>query len=387
MLTRTLWMRHVMRIFLTRASADLQVGLRAAMSGDNGITMMYLIYGANGYTGELIAREAVARGHAPILGGRNAAALARLAAELKLSYRVFALEDPAAVDAGLSGVSALLHSAGPFKYTSRPLIDACLRTGVHYLDITGDPLVLEAVAQRDAEGRARMITLLPGVGFDVVPTDCLAAHLKRRLPSASALALGFSGIEQRSRGSALGTLERLGKPGLVRRGGQLTEVRMAANKRVIDFGAGPKTAVSIAWGDVCTAYYSTGIADIEVFMAASFAMRATLHLTSSLAPLVRSRLVQSRLKARVLAGPSGPDAAARASSRTYLWGEASDAATGQCVVSRIAAPNAYSLTVSTALEVMQRLFAQGCGAGFQTPSTAFGPDFILDIPGIARSDD
>ena len=137
----------------------------------------YLIYGANGYTGELVAREARARGHTPILAGRNHGAVSRLASELGLEFRAFALDDAAACDAGLAGVPLVLHCAGPFSRTSRPMVDACLRRRSHYLDVTGEIAVFEALAARGAEARSDGVMLLPGIGFDVVPTDCLAAHV------------------------------------------------------------------------------------------------------------------------------------------------------------------------------------------------------------------
>src|SRR5688572_19578744 len=114
----------------------------------------YLVYGANGYTGELIAREAAQRGQHPVLAGRNAAEVGRLAAELGLDHRVFALDDARAVDTGLEGMAAVLHCAGPFSHTSKPMADACLRRRVHYLDVTGEIVVFEALAARDAEARA-----------------------------------------------------------------------------------------------------------------------------------------------------------------------------------------------------------------------------------------
>src|ERR1700722_9350476 len=98
----------------------------------------YLIYGANGYTGGLIARSAVARGHRPIVAGRNAAAVTALAGELGVEGRCFSLDDPAALDAGLEGMTIVLHCAGPFAHTARPMAEACLRRGVHYLDVTGE---------------------------------------------------------------------------------------------------------------------------------------------------------------------------------------------------------------------------------------------------------
>jgi short subunit dehydrogenase-like uncharacterized protein len=149
----------------------------------------FLIYGANGFTGSLIAHEAVARGQRPVLAGRNAAAVAALARDVGLEYRAFALDDPGKVVEGIRGMQAVLHCAGPFAHTYRPMAEACLQAGVHYLDVTGEVAVFEGLAARAAADKAAGVMLLPGVGFDVVPSDCLAA-LKRRLPSATHLALG-----------------------------------------------------------------------------------------------------------------------------------------------------------------------------------------------------
>src|SRR3954467_15798150 len=153
--------------------------------------MTWMIYGANGYTGELVAREAVRKGLSPILAGRNAEAVGRLARELGLQSRAFSLDDPQGTAAELQGVEAVLHCAGPFVHTSAPMVDACLATGAHYLDITGEIAVFESILARGEEARKATVALLPGVGFDVVPSDCLAARLAAALPDATDLVLAF----------------------------------------------------------------------------------------------------------------------------------------------------------------------------------------------------
>src|SRR5215216_5509630 len=140
----------------------------------------FLIYGANGYTGELIAREAVKRGLSPILSGRSQNKIEPLAKELDLTFRTFSLEDKKSLEYTLKEVDFVLHSAGPFSITSRPMVEACLRMGKHYLDITGEIAVFETMAERDAAAKEAGIMIMSGVGFDVVPSDCLARHLKNR---------------------------------------------------------------------------------------------------------------------------------------------------------------------------------------------------------------
>lgn len=344
----------------------------------------FIIYGANGYTGERIARAAVARGQRPILAGRGAA-VEGLAAELRLEARVFALDDARALDAGLAGVAAVLHCAGPFSRTSRPMADACLRARAHYLDITGEVPVFEALAARDAEARRAGVLLFPGTGFDVVPTDCLAAHLKARLPTATRLTLAFKAVGRASRGTATTAMENLHRGGLVRRGGVLTPVPAAYKTRRFDFGRGPRPAVCIPWGDVSTAYHSTGIPDVEVYLAAPWSVRAGLRATRALGPLLRSDAVRGFLTRRVRSGPPGPSAEESARGASIVVGEVEDERGGRAAA-RLRGPEGYAFTVLTALRAVERVLADPPRAGFITPSLAFGPDFVLDLPGVVRED-
>jgi short subunit dehydrogenase-like uncharacterized protein len=346
----------------------------------------FLIYGATGYTGSLIAREAVRRSMRPILAGRTAEKLAVLAGELGLDHRAFSLDSPETISDALRGIHTLLNCAGPFSRTARPLTDACLRRGTQYLDITGEAEVFEGLAARDAEARAAGVVLLPGVGFDVVPSDCLAAHLKRRLPTATQLALGFQSSGRLSRGTALTALEGLAEGGLVRANGVLTRVPAAWKTRVIDFGNGPAKAITIPWGDIATAFYTTGIPNVEVYMAAPWSIRFGARLSRGLGWLLRSRFVQDPLRRRIVAGSPGPTEAERRQNRCYFWGEATDKSGGK-VVTRQQTPDGYDLTVQTSLAAVARVLSGGVEPGFKTPAMAFGPDFILETDTITRIDE
>jgi len=345
----------------------------------------FLIYGASGYTGELTARLAAVRGLKPVLAGRNAASFEPLARELGFEARAFSLDDGAALDAGLQGIDVVLHCAGPFAHTSKAMADACLRTRTHYLDITGEIVVFESLHARDAEAKAAGVLLLPGAGFDVVPSDCLAAHLKRRLPSATHLALAFQSTGGLSRGTATTMLEGIDKGGAVRRDGKLKRVPSAYKTRAIDYGRGPRASVTIPWGDVSTAFHSTGIPNVEVYLAAPLSSRVFMRLSRVLGPLLGSAPIQRFLKSRLRAGSAGPSAAARARSRCFLWGEATDPSVGYAT-SRLQTPDGYTLTALTSLAIVERVLAGGVPPGFQTPSSAFGPDFILGIDGVSRQD-
>jgi short subunit dehydrogenase-like uncharacterized protein len=344
-----------------------------------------LIYGATGYTGELVARRAVADGLRPILAARHEAAVAALAGELGLAHRAFALDRADAID--LSGVGVMLSCAGPFSETAGPLVDACLRERAHYLDITGEAAVFESVAARDAEAIAAGVMLLPGVGFDVVPTDCLAAHLAARLPTATELRLAFTVSGRMSRGTALTSLAGAKRGGLVRRDGALVRVPVAHRTIAVDFGSGARVpAVAIPWGDVFTAHVTTRIPNIEVYAALPRSTRAALRASRWLGPLVSSgpvrRLAEKWVRARV----KGPSAQERAAGETRIWGEARDAA-GATVVSRLRTPEPYQLTVETAVAIAKRALDGDAAVGFQTPARAYGADFVLGFDGVSRQDE
>ncbi|MGH9943515.1 MAG: saccharopine dehydrogenase family protein [Pyrinomonadaceae bacterium] len=346
----------------------------------------FLLYGANGYTGTLIARLAVERGVRPILAGRNGDALRPLAEELKLEHRAFALDEASAVDKALKEVPLVLHCAGPFSHTSKPMADGCIRTRTHYLDITGEVAVFEALAARNAEARNAGVMLLPGVGFDVVPSDCLAAHLKKRLPSATKLTLAIKGVGRVSRGTATTMLENINRGGLVRRRGRLTPVPAAWRTRLIDFGRGPVEATTIPWGDVSTAFHSTGIPNIEVYAALPKSARRMMVLSRKLGWLLGSPAVQALLKSRIRTGPPGPSDEERARGKSLVWGEVEDDA-GQRKTSRQSGPEGYTLTALTALAVVERVLDGQSPAGFQTPSRAYGADFVLEVDGVVREDE
>ncbi|HEY1487406.1 MAG TPA: saccharopine dehydrogenase NADP-binding domain-containing protein, partial [Micromonosporaceae bacterium] len=278
----------------------------------------WMIYGANGYTGELVARLAVGRGERPILAGRNAAAIGALAAELGLEARVADLHDPVALRAILDGVRVVAHCAGPFRATAAPMVDACLATGVHYLDVTGEIGVFEEVFARHDDAVAAGVVLLPGAGFDVVPTDCLAATLSAALPGATTLELAFRAGGGLSPGTARSSLEGMAGGGRVRRAGVLVPAAVGTPRRRVPFPSGAATVSAIRWGDLVTAYRSTGIPEITTYTV--LPPGAGISAVIAWAPV---RSLAGRLAGVFV---HGPDETRRGRTRTEVWGEVTDSA-------------------------------------------------------------
>lgn len=341
-----------------------------------------MIYGASGYIGGLTARAAVRRGMRPILAGRSPARLAALASELDLSWRRADLGE-SALDAALAGVAVLLNAAGPFSATWRPLVDACLRSHVHYLDLTGEVAVFEAVRSRGREARRRNVVLLPGVGFDVVPSDCLAAHVGMLLPEARVLRIGIAGLGLVSRGSARTIAEQLGRPLLVRRNGRLQALPAGSLEHSFDYGSGPAPSVAVSWGDLATAFDTTGIPDIETYFEATPMVRAAVAASRWFGPLLSASPWRGLLDSATSSLPAGPGAAEREARRAAIVVEAVGA-TGRTVRARLRTPEAYSLSAETAAAAAAHVLQGPVATGYQTPGRLFGPDFVLRFAGVTR---
>lgn len=340
----------------------------------------WLLYGAYGYTGRLIAEEAVARGEAPVLAGRRAGPLREMAERLELPWRAFPLDDPDRLDRGLEGIDAVVLAAGPFSATSRPVVDACLRNRVHYLDITGEIPVFESIFARDVEARERGVALLPGTGFDVVPTDCLAASLSEALPGAARLELAFASLGGGpSVGTAKTMVEGLGRGGAIREGGEIRPVPIAWRTREVDFRDRRRTVVSIPWGDVSTAYRSTGIPTIVTYIAAPPGLVRGLRIARAVAPALRLGAVRRLAKTAVGKTVRGPDAEARRTGRSQVWGRV-ERADGRRLEGTVETPGGYPLTAISTVEALRRV-RERSPAGALTPSKAFGAGFVAELPG------
>ncbi|MEO0470379.1 MAG: saccharopine dehydrogenase NADP-binding domain-containing protein [Bacteroidota bacterium] len=340
-----------------------------------------LIYGAYGYSGRLIVAEAVRKGMRPFVAGRNEAKTKALADQYDLPWEAFSLDETDKMDAALREMDAILHCAGPFVHTCDLVAEACFRTQTHYLDITGEVAVFEWMARHDKQAQAAGIMLLPGTGFDVVPTDCLAAHLKDLLPSATHLTLAFEALAGLSHGTATTAVENLGEGGMIRKDGTLERVPSAHATRKIVFADKPRTCVAIPWGDISTAYHSTEIPNITVFVSQPPKMIRMMKITRYLGWLLGSSPVQSYLKKRIKSGPAGPSDAKRDAAVSLVWGEAKDDK-GNSVEARLTTPNGYTLTASASVHIAQKVLNGEAKAGFMTPSLAFGKNLVTELEGV-----
>ena len=347
----------------------------------------WMIYGAYGFTGKLLVAEAVRRGHRPVLAGRNAAKLAEVAAAHDLEWIPLGLDDPQQLAQAIGPFDLVFNAAGPFIRTSQPMIAACLAGQTHYLDITGELAVFENTFRQGAAAKAAGITLMSGVGYDIVPSDCLARHVSDRLPGATHLETGLRMLADVSSGtvkSGLVNLENLPGGSVVRRDGRLVSRPLGRDTRVIRFSDGAeKTLVASPWGDLVTAYHTTGTPNITSYLAVPF--RTGLPLLSRAASVALKVPGMRALAERAATlAFSGPDEAAQRSGRTYLWARATDEP-GNSIEAWLETGEVYRFTALAGVRVVERVLAEN-PRGALTPGGAFGADFVLDIEGVTRYD-
>lgn len=341
----------------------------------------FLLYGAYGYTGKLIIEECLKVNLKPVIAGRKEAPLATLAKQHNLEYRSFGLEDHETIKENFKDIKVVLHAAGPFVHTALPMLEACLSTSTHYLDITGEYQIFELCASLDERAKQKKIMILPGAGFDVVPSDCLAMHLKKELPTATSLTLAFAGMNSGySRGTAKTMIENLGSGGLIRKDGRLKKVPNAYKVKKINFGKFETISATIPWGDLSTAYYSTGIPNIEVFMGMNDKLVKKLRASNYFSWLFRLGFVKSYMKKQVEKKKEGPDAAKRSKGKSFFRGEVKDEA-GNTKSAFLYTPEGYSLTASTSVLLIKKVLRNDLKIGFQTPASAYSDKLILEVPG------
>lgn len=344
-----------------------------------------LLYGANGYTGVLIAKYAAQYGLQPILAGRREEAIKPLANELNLPYKIIDINNAAQLKEALNGIKLVIHAAGPFADTAKQMIDACLQTGTHYLDINGDISVFETIKRYDAAAKEKNIMLLPGAGFDVVPTDCMALRLKNKLPDATHLKLAFASVGGGiSHGTAMTMASKLGYGGAARENGKIVRQALGKEGMWVDFGENKLFVMSIPWGDVSTAYYTTGIPNIQAYTAIKPGIYRMMKLQGTFNWLLRMEWVKNMIRKKIKKRPAGPSDEMRSKAKSFVWGEVRNTR-GEVISDHFTCADGYTLTAHSCLIIAKKILEENFKPGYQTPATCYGEGLVKEIPGTVES--
>jgi short subunit dehydrogenase-like uncharacterized protein len=347
---------------------------------------LIIVYGSYGYTGKLIVSLCRSKNLNVVLAGRNEEQLKKQSEQSSYPYKVVDSQDAEGLKKLLEPAAIVIHCGGPFRYTAKTMSEACIVTNTHYTDITGEYQVFESLPDLDQKAKGLNITIMPGTGFDVVPSDCLALHLKNRLPSATHLQLAFTmskgGL---SRGTSKSMTEGLGYGGLIRQDGKLSYCALGSKVLEIDFGSFKTKTLCIPWGDISTAWRSTGIPNIEVYTGATDSMIANAKRSNYFNWLLRMRWVKNFMLKQIDKKPAGPSDEKRESGRSFLWGKVWDANGNECV-SRLETLSGYTLTAKTAVLIAEKILAGNFKSGYQTPAMEYGAELIMEVESTKRVD-
>ena len=343
--------------------------------------MSFLIYGASGYTGKLIVELSIKKGLKPVLAGRTESKIKPLAEQFGLEYLIFGLDNIEEVVQNIAKFPLVLNCAGPFSRTAKAMVESCLKTKTHYLDITGEIEVFEMIKSFDSDAKLNGIILLPGVGFDVVPTDCMAKYLSLKLPNATHLELAFTSVGGSiSHGTVTTMIESLGNEGFSRENSVMVSKPTGYKGKMVDFGQLKQFAITIPWGDISTAYTTTGIPNIETYAGASEAAYKLMKLQFLFNPILKTKLVKNLLQKYVDAKIIGPDENHFQNGKSLIYGKISNAK-GEFVEARIETLEGYRLTAEASVLITQKVLELKGISGYKTPAGLFGHELILEIEG------
>lgn len=344
----------------------------------------FLLYGANGYTGKLIIQAALEKGLKPVIAGRNEEQIRALASDYNLQYTVFDLSNEQLIMEAIKDFPLVLHAAGPFKFTAKPMIKACIKTGVHYLDITGEISVFEYGKKMNEAAKQANMMIMSGVGFDVVPTDCLALFLAKNLPGATHLQLAFATLGGfLSHGTAATMNEGLGEGGVVRINGNLVKKPLGHKSMTVDFGIKKILVMTIPWGDISTAYTTTGIPNIETYTRASSKTVGLLKWQWLFNWVLKLSFIKKYQLRKIKSKPEGPDKDTREKATTLVWGKVWDEK-GGTYTATLSCPEGYALTAISSVLIAEKVLKGNFKPGYQTPAGCYGEDLVLEIPGVIR---
>jgi short subunit dehydrogenase-like uncharacterized protein len=320
-----------------------------------------MLYGAAGHTGALIAQHARQGGHQPVLAGRNAAAVAALAERLDLPHRAVRLDDPAALSAALDGVELVLNAAGPFLRTAAPLAEACLAAGAHYIDIGNELQVFLALYDLDQRAQGAGVTIMPGAGFGVVATNCLARYVSDAVGGAQHLEVAARGAAaQQGPGIAASVRANLPYGGWTRQAGRLHRCPLGSGITAIPLPDGPCRVMPFPTGDLEAAFQATGAPDVTAYSP----VPADPAAVDPQAP--------------------NPQAAGPPVYRSFGWARATGPDGGH-VQAWLQTGESYAFTAAASIRAVEEILTRSLPGAF-SPAAAFGADFALTIPETTRID-
>jgi short subunit dehydrogenase-like uncharacterized protein len=298
------------------------------------------LLGATGYTGRLTATEFALREIPVRLGARSADRLSRVDAADGAERVVVDTTDREALDRFMAGLDIVVSTVGPFELLGRPVVDAAVAAGVHYIDSTGEPEFMTWAYETHSSA---VTSVIPACGYDYVPSDCaasVAASMLDGKPERIDIGYQVSGVKP-SRGtarSALGAILAQGNP----------QIRRSM--------IGDRPALQVPLGDVLTTGRWAGDATVTANITVSKAARAIAPVMGpATGPLLK--LSAPLLRRMVERLPEGPTDETRAGAKATVSATATRGS--QTATVSVDVTDVYAFTALSLVEFALRAEGKG----------------------------
>jgi short subunit dehydrogenase-like uncharacterized protein len=338
-------------------------------------TKRIMLYGATGFTAGLMIDALKSLPCELILAGRNANTVETLARKHTTTHTAFALDNLETTQRHLRGIDLVINCAGPFAQTALAIVNAALLTRTSYFDITGELSIFMRIHHHHDAAIAKGITLIPGLGFDIAPSDCLAALLARRVKNPSSLTLAIATKNTRVSHGTLKTVVLESKNQVIaRREDGIKNYDDLSLSRDIVINGKPRHCMRAPLGDLFCAHLSTGISNIDTFVAIPKNLAKFSRLLPLLSKLGQNNFAHMLIERAIESLPNGPTLEQQQQGSAYIYGEVVGA-NGMTEKAVMKTKEPYVYTADLMVAGVRSWLDKGLHYGFLTPSQAFGAQF------------
>ena len=332
-----------------------------------------LVYGVLGYTGNLFIEHSLDT-NLPIVLGARQKEVKILAEKCGMEHRVFEINDVQNIIPYLSDIKAVINLANVSYGINKYLIDACIQTKTHYVDLASEyPDILE-IYKLHHMALTNGVMLMPGAGFNLAPTDIAGRIASELLPNPTKLSLGFATFGNASRGTIKTVLKMTAETGYSRLSGKLVVAKPASEKRLFQAEGKEYSLINNPlMGDSLAGFISTNIQNITTYS----------YYPWILVQFMKGRMNWLRkflLRYSHWFFPLGPTEDELKRQHTYTWAQIENQQNQKLTVT-IKGPQAYIFTAKIIGSIVNLLAKGKANAGF-TPPSFYGRNLIEGIGGV-----
>lgn len=334
----------------------------------------WIIYGATGYTANLIIKKAIQMGLPPVLAGRDRSKISSVAKKYGLKYKVFEINDINVIQANIENSNLILNASSNYKLTAQPFINACLASGCHYLDLCGEISVLKKIFEYNELAKYGNITIIPNSGYHSIVTDCFAGYVANLIENPIELNYYLLDASIPSLGTLKSSLDAFLGGGFVLKYNNFENIKMGSIKTRVEHKNKALTLYASPMAELYLSHISTSIPNINVYLKIPLLYSLLLDYFGDYI----LKLLQSEKRTAILnlidKFVKGPSEAINKKLKSMIGVNVKNLK-GDSLTMWLEAPEAYDFTATLSVEAV-KLALSGLPSGVLTPIQAYGCNFL-----------